>query len=433
MTSHSLVLATLAAVLVFAAPLAAQEYRWVHQDSIPSFYYRDVACHDGNNCVAIGSPRGEKMMVRRSIDGGRTWDPIYFDSEYVADSTHYHVPLHLNHVAQPSPEHILVACDSGRILHTEDAGAHWGIVQTSSDQSFNWISMADTLTGIAGGYNSEMFSTTDGGRTWKLSPSPDSTGLHGAFDGVCASPLVWFVLNNRRDIVRTVDGGAHWQLSRAGSHCYSLTPLSPARIWAAGGIQIPSNQRRDLILATRDSGATWQTQLDSMLPAWDGLSDIAFADSLNGIAIGEMEKIVRTTDGGRTWVLEKVNVEGPLVAAAYSAPSTALVVSNFGIILRQERVANAVDDRRDVDAAQLQVVPNPIEGSGAIRYHLAAPGLVRITLCDMLGRERTILEEEDADAGSHETPAPPGLRAGLYLVRLVTGDGTTAVRCIVQR
>ncbi|HVZ38931.1 MAG TPA: hypothetical protein VHI13_06620, partial [Candidatus Kapabacteria bacterium] len=141
----------LLALLACTGGARAQEYRWIHQDSIPNCFYLDVACYDGNNCVAIANNGGLKMIVRRSTDGGTTWNQIYLDSGYVIDNTHYNNPFWLRRVAQPSPEHILVACDSGRILHTEDAGAHWSIVQTESGERIDCISMADTLNGIAGG------------------------------------------------------------------------------------------------------------------------------------------------------------------------------------------------------------------------------------------------------------------------------------------
>ncbi|HVZ39391.1 MAG TPA: YCF48-related protein [Candidatus Kapabacteria bacterium] len=420
--------------LVSCSQTQAQEYRWIHQDSIPNCFYLDVACYDGNNCVAIANNGGLKMIVRRTTDGGTTWNQIYLDSGYVIDNTHYNNPFWLRRVAQPSPEHILVACDSGRILHTEDAGAHWSIVQTSTGEMLNCISMADTLNGLAGGNAAGLFTTHDGGTTWQFMPRPDSLYRKGILDLVCFTPSIYLVLTNSQDIIRTDDGGTHWRFNRGPAGSLRIAFASQTVGWAAGRILTGTGaQARDLIYVTHDSGATWQAQVDSLIPAAFGLRDVAFTDSLNGIATGQVGKVLRTTDGGRTWRQEQVHLDAQLIAVIYPTPTTALIVSNEGNILKQERVANAVDDRLHADAAHLQVIPNPVDGTGTIRYSLTEPGPARITLCDMLGRERTILDGQNAEAGDHEILVPQELPAGIYLVRLITGSQATSVRCVVQR
>ncbi|HVZ39392.1 MAG TPA: YCF48-related protein, partial [Candidatus Kapabacteria bacterium] len=329
---------------------------------------------------------------------------------------------------------ILVACDSGRILHTEDAGAHWSIVQTESGERIDCISMADTLNGIAGGNASGILATADGGVTWIRVPKPDTISRKGTLDMICFAPKVYFVLTNRRDIIRTEDGGAHWRVYGNATGGFRLAAVTSQLLWVAGdSLTGLGAQARDIIRVTRDSGATWQAQVDSLIPAAFGLNDIAFADSLNGIAAGQVGKVLRTTDGGRTWRQEQVHLDAQLIAVIYPTPTTALIVSNEGNILKQERTITAVRGQRDADANELRVLPNPVTGDGArIRYRIRQPGAVRITLNDMLGRCRTLAEEENLTAGEHVAALPDGLPAGIYIVRMQSGTMVTTATCIVQ-
>jgi hypothetical protein len=55
-----------------------------------------------------------------------------------------------------------------------------------------------------------------------------------------------------------------------------------------------------IILHSADRGLTWETQ--RVGEPWEELMDVDFADALNGWAVGWQGTILRTTDGGRTWI-----------------------------------------------------------------------------------------------------------------------------------
>jgi len=52
-----------------------------------------------------------------------------------------------------------------------------------------------------------------------------------------------------------------------------------------------------IILATTDGGATWNTQMSS--GGW--LHGVAFANTVDGWAVGDSGTILATTDGGAHW------------------------------------------------------------------------------------------------------------------------------------
>jgi hypothetical protein len=70
-----------------------------------------------------------------------------------------------------------------------------------------------------------------------------------------------------------------------------------------------------------------------------------------------------------------------------------------------------------------QSYPNPFNPSTTIRYRLAAPGLVRLSLFDVLGREVAVLVDGRHEAGIHTARwVAVGVSSGMYMARLtVTG------------
>jgi hypothetical protein len=70
-----------------------------------------------------------------------------------------------------------------------------------------------------------------------------------------------------------------------------------------------------------------------------------------------------------------------------------------------------------------QNYPNPFNPSTTITYALPKSSDVRLSVCDMLGREVSVLVNERKDAGVHEVKFDAsGLASGVYLYRLQAGE-----------
>jgi hypothetical protein len=99
-----------------------------------------------------------------------------------------------------------------------------------------------------------------------------------------------------RDVERSTDGGRTWQLQPTGSEVELLAGAAPAPTvcWIVG--------RRGLVLRSTD-GATWQR-----LPFPEATLDLAAVtarDALDATVTGADGRRYRTTDGGKTWVLQE--------------------------------------------------------------------------------------------------------------------------------
>ncbi len=219
------------------------------------------------------------------------------------------------------------------------------------DANIGWIvSSVDTNDttpyGTAVGSDALLSSTTDGGATWTTGKLPradtvrDSGGsgaiafsdrLHGWFDlaltgNTAVQPGALFV---------TSDGGQTWKRAKGDPKVsIEIVALNDKDVWFAGGPD-------DLLYVTHDSANTVQ---EVSLPnpkeidpeAYPVYGIPVFTDSLNGYeqvtyTNGDeksAEALFATTDGGRTWRVDRVLTNLDPSTAERSSPS-ALVGSTW--------------------------------------------------------------------------------------------------------
>ncbi|HLA62821.1 MAG TPA: T9SS type A sorting domain-containing protein, partial [Rhodothermales bacterium] len=85
-------------------------------------------------------------------------------------------------------------------------------------------------------------------------------------------------------------------------------------------------------------------------------------------------------------------------------------------------------------ALALSVAPNPVLGSGVVRYVLPEASRVRVSVYDVLGREVAVLMDGEQGAGRYDVALDAArLAPGAYLVRLTAGEATLVRRVTVAR
>jgi hypothetical protein len=120
---------------------------------------------------------------------------------------------------------------------------------------------------------------------------------------------------------------------------------------------IDGGSGHDAIYKSADGGKNWWRVLDlysddskfnsKMSPF--GLQQIAFKDSLTGIAVGQFGKILYTYDGGKSWIYENTNppdLKTPATMMVRYAGSVPIIVTFSGRILRmtKDNLAPGPDD-----------------------------------------------------------------------------------------
>lgn len=220
----------------------------------------------------------------------------------------------------------------GTILHTKDGGRTWSRQESQSKFTLSSISFADAKNGWVVGDGGTILSTQNGGESWEKQESPVDQYLFGV-DFV--NPDEGWIVSGYTTILHTSDGGKTWAVQYEGEDFFlkAVSFCDSLHGWAVG--------EYGFIYGTTDGGTTWKRQAghyrisesDGEIDAETILFDVKAVDPQTVWALGIDGKIVRTTDGGKTW--EKVETDAPprhLFGIAVGKAGSVLAVGN-GIVL----------------------------------------------------------------------------------------------------
>ena len=266
---------------------------WTRQPSGTMAWLHAVYFLDQNH----GWIAGGNGTLLSTGDGGVTWNKNSLGIKdtltdvYFADSTEGWL------LAQRDVFKLKVNERASYLLHTNDGGNTWlRIFLNTPDVNtrFTRLLFSDAQHGWLFGETGALFATTDGGAHWLPQQSPSKHLLLGAA----------FANNNRGLIVgagATImqsDDGVSWRLGATGRDehdRFNAVAIAGPFMWAAG------NEGR--IVASTNGGRSWIRQRSNVDA---DLSDIKFIDAREGWAVGAQGTLLHTNDGGLHWRTEAV-------------------------------------------------------------------------------------------------------------------------------
>ena len=216
------------------------------------------------------------------------------------------------------------------VLRTVDGGLTWErFIITSDTLDFRDVDAIDAQTvyvmSIGNGPASRIYKTTDAGKTWNLQfKNDDDKAFLDAMSFWDANHGIAFgdSVDKQFYILTTADGGGTWSRippanlppaqANEGAFAASGTNIAlfgKSHAWIGTGAAAKSR-----VLRTSDGGRTWQvadTPLASGPSA--GIFSIAFRDAKHGVIAGgdykneqeAVDNLAVTSDGGATWKLVK--------------------------------------------------------------------------------------------------------------------------------
>jgi hypothetical protein len=189
-----------------------------------------------------------------------------------------------------------------------------------------------------------------------------------------------------------------------------------------------------IILRTTDGGATWMSQ--SSLTA-DNLHGVSFTDANTGTVVGGwsaasypswLAVILHTTDGGATWTNVSLPTTNVLAAVCWTDANTGTAVGENGTILRTANAGTTgieADRQRKTPQDFLlgQNYPNPFNPGTTIHYGLPHKSQVHLVVYNTLGQQVSTLIQAQQEAGTYEVKFDgTALASGVYFYRLQAGS-----------
>ena len=247
-------------------------------------------------------------------------------------------------------EQVAWASGSGStVLRTGDGGQTWQKLHVTDETlDFRDVDAIDVQTAyilsIGNGSASRIYKTTDAGKTWQLQfKNNDEKAFLDAMSFWDANHGIAFgdSVDKQFYILTTADGGNTWSRvppeklppaqENEGAFAASGTNIAlfgKSHAWIGTGAAAKSR-----VLRTTDGGRTWQVA-DTPLASGQssGIFSIAFRDAKHGVVAGgdyrkesdAVDNLAVTSDGGITWTLVK-GLSGFRSVVAYGAGRKALI------------------------------------------------------------------------------------------------------------
>ena len=216
-----------------------------------------------------------------SFDGGKNWNTSNVTSSYITDS--YFTSSSVGHVG----------CTNGSVFKTLDGGKTWSLKSSnnSSSSNINKIYFADSNTGfISRGYMADILKTTDAGETWKVNNS--SSDVINSFFFLDAQN--GFSAGEDGVIFKTSNGGTTWVWNGFQTGRYDGTDINSLYfIDSMTGFAVGYGGR---IMKTTDGGKTW----NGYAPTYNTIKQLKFVSSTTAYGLVG-NSFIKTTDGGNNW------------------------------------------------------------------------------------------------------------------------------------
>ena len=279
----------------------------------------------------LGWTVGDHGVIWKTIDGGQTWklQSSHVESQlrkscFLTDRVGWIV-------GGETIPHVRIG--RGIVLFTSDGGETWQQLARNQLPQLHYVKFFDLARGIAVGESSAehptgIFVTNDGGNSWKNLGSRPSAGWRTAAfprDGIG-------VVAGLRGQVRTVAGQG---VLPPRFTDFGLRGLRGLKLNADGTGWLVGDG--GLVRSTTNGGIVWGAPLRPLPKEVDDVVDFRAVESLGESVwiAGEPGSVIwHSPDAGRSWNRQFTNQPQPIHAVAFSSKSIGCAVGAFGTVLR---------------------------------------------------------------------------------------------------
>ncbi len=199
----------------------------------------------------------------------------------------------------------------GKILKTTDNGASWEVIweMDVNATGVSAITFLDPQNGFAGTQGGDLMITTDGGDTWTTTDFDPTTDQGEIKDIEFYDTDNGVILTAWGGAYITADGGDTWTQATVNipGASHEIAYADASTLFAVG------NQQK--VFKSSDGGHNWTTNYSGPSP-WYITTGVHFADANHGMVTSEDGELSVTHDGGDTWSNYIVPGQGGLMRGA---------------------------------------------------------------------------------------------------------------------
>ncbi|MBL0309945.1 MAG: T9SS type A sorting domain-containing protein [Bacteroidetes bacterium] len=296
---------------------------------------------------------GNSGKILHSSDAGITWD----DSSYYNYDPIYGVAYSSSSVA--------VAGTAYKFYTSTNSGNTFaGPYSLSGFNTFRDITFANGTNGYAIDDFCKLATSTDGGQNWTTGGNPCGN-LSEMRDIDFPTATVGYMCGHNGNVFKTIDGGTLWThvtVSSVTSVNYKAIQFLDANTGFIAG-KTTSGQDTMVFKKTTDGGTSWtnmkQGLIDAGCPYNADIPSFSFLNQNDGYLANE-NKIYKTTDGGTTWTLDFTSTFGggsSTFTKILASSNVVMAVGGQGLAARLGLGSVGINE---VNAPQqIKVYPNP--------------------------------------------------------------------------
>ncbi|HQX45487.1 MAG TPA: YCF48-related protein [Saprospiraceae bacterium] len=268
-----------------------------------------------------------------ATDQGKVWVPgKYVSISYTDDFGSFwwdQIPNLKSTLFQPSflnEEVGIIAGSNGGLLKTTNGGATWNRIFFPANEHFFSVTLLDSQTIMAGSSTGKLWLSFDDGSNW----GPFSLDFGSISD---------FYAYDYSKVVLTSESGKIYRMTNGG---FNLDEVynDPSVVFT--GIDFPTETLgwacgyNGHILVTNNEGMTWDLQYAD---GYNQFEDVHFTSPDEGWVVSSSytDTIWHTADGGENWMSSILPVSSFWHSVSFNDPDTGWVVgggAGFGVILR---------------------------------------------------------------------------------------------------
>jgi photosystem II stability/assembly factor-like uncharacterized protein len=250
--------------------------------------------------------------IYRSTNGGQSWSLQFHAHAYLSTLQFF-----------DAQEGWAIGGDT--FLHTTNGGQSWSPASVPPGTWSHGARFADRSRGISVGEYGNVTRTSNGGQGW-TTVAAIGTGPR-LWDVESWSTARSVYAGEAGALAVTRSGGARWSSIQSGATgaSHGLDAVDGLHAWAAndGGE----------VLYTVNGGGRWQRVAVTGFDNFGSIRDVDFIDASLGWAVGRHEffgggvgRIVRSSDGGRSWAVQHTVADAYMEGVEVLDPQTVLVL-----------------------------------------------------------------------------------------------------------